>query len=365
MAYILASISEAGYGEINRLSLEFDNADNFGRAPIDVIVKRFRPKPLSNAPAGSMAAVEHDRHMRAFVVEAAAYVNLSRSLTEVGLAAPQLFFATEAYIDKPFTLLLEDISSKFPRGANGELRHMSAAEISGAVRWLAGFHALFWEKACVEERGLWSRGSYWHLDQLGLLELEGVPTGYKNRYISVDEWQRLRSAAKAIDRRLSGRPASIEREKDTRFQTLLHGDAKPENMLCSARSGMQVQCAALDFAWTGEGYGMYDIMYLLWGEYTQDIVDGYLGEYHDELLRNLGRRASEEYTPLVMRQHFELCVLDFIRWWAGFRKGEHFWAMPWALQIMREVLQRLDSGHLVSESEYAAAIDREYPLDSY
>ena len=147
-----------------------------------------------------------------------------------------------------------------------------------------------------------------------------------------------------------------------RFRTLLHGDAKPENLLCSGDRGESVHCAGIDFSWVGEGYGMYDIMYLLWGEYTQDIVDGYLSYYHAELMRQLPNGAGKDYTPLVMRQHFELCVVDFIRWWVGFKNGKYFWAMPWAMDTLRDALQRLDAGKLLSEVEYPHAVDREFPL---
>jgi len=368
LAFILASIDEAGYGEVNQLKLHFSHADESGTAlgDLDLIVKRFSPKPLHDALLGSISAVRHDRHMRSFVVEAAFYVNLSAALSTSGLALPRLFYATEPSVEKPFSLVLEDLSRSFPRGANAKLRHMSSDEVFAAVRWLAGFHARFWEDPRTEERGLWPRGSYWHLDLLGRLEMESVAETYSNQYISNAEWKRLRAAAKAIDRRLAGQAASALHNQTTpgghRFRTLLHGDAKPANILCSPGHGDQVTCAGIDFSWVGEGYGMYDIMYLLWGEHTQDTVDEYLFHYHAELLRNLPRSAGIDYRFSVMRQHFELCVVDFIRWWAGFKDGAHFWAMPWALDILREVLHRLDAGELGNEFHYAEAVDRVFPV---
>ena len=79
-----------------------------------------------------------------------------------------------------------------------------------------------------------------------------------------------------------------------------------------------MECALLDLSWVGEGYGMYDLMYLLWGEFTQENVDASLGEYRAELLRRLPPGAGDDYAPEVMRRHFELCVLDLLRWWVGF-----------------------------------------------
>jgi Ser/Thr protein kinase RdoA (MazF antagonist) len=45
-----------------------------------------------------------------------------------------------------------------------------------------------------------------------------------------------------------------------RFRTLLHGDFKAANILHSADG---TQCAAYDFQYVGEGYGVQDVVMLL------------------------------------------------------------------------------------------------------
>ena len=103
------------------------------------------------------------------------------------------------------TLYLEDLSARFPRGARGEVRRMGFEETRGALRWLAGFHGLFWERPKALERGLWPRGSYWILDQLAAQQLAKVPRGFRNRYLSDEEVEMLLRGAAKWDLRLASR----------------------------------------------------------------------------------------------------------------------------------------------------------------
>jgi len=363
LAPILASIGEGGdYGEITRLRLDFAKGDR-----IDLIVKRVIPKPAKKVGLGIRNNTEHRRFLQGFLVEGAFYTAFFDKLAASNLVVPRLWHSTEMRQGEPFTLVLEDLSARFHRGANGQVRRMSPDEIRAAMRWLAGFHALFWEKDDPKKAQVWTRGSYWLLDELGELEIAAVPSGFANRYMDADEWRRLRAAARSIDARLAGRNATMladakSAKSESRHRTLVHGDAKPENILCSGVHGRNVECAGLDFAWVGEGYGMYDIMYLLWDQLAQNVVDDHLNYYRESLLHQLPAEQASAYTPHVMKQHFELCVVDYIRWQVGFRNGSHFWAMPWAMSTLRDVLARLDNGVLLAEDEYAAAIEREFPV---
>lgn len=140
----------------------------------------------------------------------------------------------------------------------------------------------------------------------------------------------------------------------------MHGDAKPENMLCS--EGLAPRCAALDFGWVGEGYGVRDVAYLLWDQIATNLVEDLLSEYHTMLLDQLPPAARSPYSRTVLKQHFDLAVLDFIRWELGFKGGTHFWAMPWAIQTVRTVLDQLDGGVVRSPAHYATAVARAFPI---
>mmetsp|Transcript_119556 Transcript_119556/g.381484 ORF Transcript_119556/g.381484 Transcript_119556/m.381484 type:complete len:459 (+) Transcript_119556:36-1412(+) len=381
IAPILASIGEGDYGEVARLRLVFRDEGRSAAAPASAagagaappqsawVVKRVVPKSEEDVGSDERNLTEHWRFLEGFAVEAAAYESLAAPLGAAGLAMPKLLLATEPRpLGRPFTIIMEDLTERFPRGASGQVRRVHPKEREASLRWIAGFHAAFWENARAEERGLWRRGSFWIFDKLAQLEMREVPDGYSIPYLSADEVRRLRAAGPAIDARLAGRPAGTRHLDDApapRHRTLVHGDAKPENILCSPPDGTEVNCAGLDFGWVGEGYGTYDLIYMLWDVLATNQVEQLLQEYHEMLMARLPAGVGLEYTPAVMRQHFELCTLDFMRWMVGFRKlgREHFWAMPWAITVLREVLDKLDVGALLdSEEAYAEAVNREYPL---
>jgi len=360
IARILESTGQDDYGEITQLLLDLGD----GQGSKSYIAKRVRPRKDSSVSRDPIKQAEHYRFLKSFAVEAAAYRELAEPLAEKGIVIPKAVHLPKTRPGQPYTLLMEDLSDRFPRGAGGQMRTMSRKEVQAALRWLAAFHAAFWEDAQAKERGLHERGSYWILDGLGTLELESVKDKYKNKLITNAEFQRIRAAAEAVDARLAGRRATDPYDLIVpTHRTLVHGDAKFANMLCSAHGG-ELECAAIDFAWTGEGYGMYDVVYLLWGIMNGNEVKDHLAYYHKELVQRLPSAARKAYTFTEMLKHFELCVLDFMRWWIGFYGGIHFWAMPWALELMRVALNRLDGGQLKTPEEYAIAVDEIYGFDS-
>lgn len=76
----------------------------------------------------------------------------------------------------------------------------------------------------------------------------------------------------------------------------------------------------------------------------------------EELTQRLPSGVRKGYSFSVMLKHFELCVLDFVRWWVGYYSGDYFWAMPWALELMRVALNRLDGGQLKTPEERAGMV---------
>ena len=105
------------------------------------------------------------------------------------------------------------------------------AELATCVDWLAAFHLRF---LGAPPAGLWKIGTYWHL-------------ATRQDELAAMRDQDLKRRASDLDRAL----------REARFQTIVHGDAKPENFLGDA---------AVDFQYAGGGPGIVDVAYLLYGE---------------------------------------------------------------------------------------------------
>ncbi|CAK9070003.1 unnamed protein product [Durusdinium trenchii] len=103
-----------------------------GQRPNEIIAKQIRPT-VSEDNMSEMRLAEHRRFLKGFEVEAAAYANLSAELLAAELAVPSLLHLEMPMPEEPqwsLTLHLEDLSQRFPRGANGQVRRMSS-EVAG------------------------------------------------------------------------------------------------------------------------------------------------------------------------------------------------------------------------------------------
>lgn len=193
-------------------------------------------------------------------------------------------------------LLLEDLATAYP--------HLPATltidQVTVCLQWLAEFHALFLIDA---GDGLWPRGCYWHLAT------------------RQDEWQAMsdspvKRAASWLDDRL----------QQTRFQTLVHGDAKLANF-CFSQDFSQV--AAVDFQYVGKGCGMSDVVYLLGSCLPEDdcerceqyLLDAYFSALRLALARRLdndenlqGFSQSGEPDDLIEQLESQWRALYAIAW---------------------------------------------------
>jgi thiamine kinase-like enzyme len=179
---------------------------------------------------------------------------------------------------------------------------------------------------------LWDQGCYWHLDTRQQ-EFQSIPRS----------WSDLRAAADRVDAVLKGQTA--DGLQTNCHQTLVHGDFKSENLLWNADG----RCCAYDFQYVGKGLGVRDIAYMLASSVDIDVLLEEGGEqqllrhYHSALtqqLREHGKAAAaQRYGYGVMVAQFEVCLVDYVRFMAG-------WGMwgnaEWASDRAREVLQQLD-----------------------
>ena len=267
----------SGYGEIVRVHLEG------GPAPT-VVLKSVTPPASRAHPRGWASERSHARKLRSYAVEAAFYRSFA---ARSGARVPKAYGVEEA--PGAWRFVLEDLDAAgFPERRRAPSH--AAVDVDGCLAWLAAFHATFMGAA---PEGLWPEGTYWHLatrpDELATMEAGP-----------------LRDAAAALDRVLA----------ESRFRTLVHGDAKLANF-CFGAAGV----AAVDFQYVGGGCGMKDVAYLFscldaatLERHAARYLDGYFGHLRDAL-------AATEYDPAAVeaswRPLLPVAFADFERFLAG------------------------------------------------
>jgi hypothetical protein len=222
--------NRAGYGHIYRASLSPPSVPSTSASPSaprvsDVIIKSVNP------PRGE-SGVGHARKLRSYENERHFYEKYAPRLRAAGLSVPHPLHL-EGSPSGPWLFVLSDLHSE---GFTVDPGDLSLKQAGVAVDFLAAFHACFWgegENALPSSTPfpasssspspssprLWSEGCYWHLEtrQEELSRIGG-------------EWRPLRDLGPALDRALRAAP----------HRTVVHGDAKCENLLFNA-AGAHVQ----------------------------------------------------------------------------------------------------------------------------
>lgn len=208
-------------------------------------------------------------------------------------------------------LILEDLDSA---GYPERKRKLTESEIQAVLHWLARFHARFLGMHAPE---LWEEGSYWHLATRPE-EWRALPEGPLKAHAS--QWaQQLQSA---------------------RFQTLIHGDAKPANFCF----GPGPEVAAVDFQYVGRGCGMKDVAYLLSAVIAEtqaaQELPAYLERYFEYLSLALAGNPLAADIEAEWRALFEIAWLDFYRFELGWMGGDpkHY---PFSEAVLKSVLQAI------------------------
>ena len=226
----------SGYGSIVRCYSKATNQT--------FIVKHIKTSmPIAEHPRGWSGDNSHQRKIKSYQVETnfyreyASFCNRGgnkkcnqdcEQTDEYSSKVPTLHKIIE--LDDGCLLVMEDLhASGFSLSADRN----DWQKLKTAITWLANFHSKFMFN---NADNLWSQGGYWHLDTRQD-ELAAMPE------------LNLKQHAALLDKRL----------KDAKYQTLIHGDAKFEN-LCFHNSGNSV--AAVDFQYIGRGVGVVDLAYL-------------------------------------------------------------------------------------------------------
>ncbi|MEM7092229.1 MAG: phosphotransferase [Actinomycetota bacterium] len=296
-----------GYGQLLRCRLEGANRPS-------VIVKLIRWPHERDHPYGWTSDISHERKVRSYRVESAFYERYAAQCTDRCRVPSGLAIETQG--DGVF-IVFEDLDGS---GFAGRRQRVGTAELEACLAWLADFHATFMG---TRPEQLWPTGTYWHLETRPE-ELEALDDDM------------LRAAAPAIDRALSA----------TRFQTLVHGDAKLANF-CFSDDGRRV--AAVDFQYVGGGCGMKDVAYFIGScldereceHRAPTLLDRYF-----ELLATSLRKAPTTVDPAAVeadwRPLYPVAWTDFHRFLMGWSPG-HWKLHGYSERLAREVLASIDS----------------------
>jgi len=273
----------SGYGEVVRYQLT-------GADRGSVVVKHVRP--------GKGGGRSHDRKLRSYEVEQAWYRDWSDRCGET-CRVPQCL-----HVEKQggeWLFVLEDLDAS---GFAGRKRSLSDRQLESCLRWLASFHATFLGE---RPRGLWKTGTYWHL--------KTRPDEHRSMARGP-----LREAAATLDERL----------RNARFQTLVHGDAKPANF-CFSSDGKRV--AAVDFQYVGGGCGMKDVAYLLTGEDRRATERGLQVYFQGLRAAVRGSDVDADALEAEWRALFPVAWADFQRFLSG-------WAPDWRIHPHGQAMTR-------------------------
>lgn len=369
----------AGYGQICRISAspkvtspnEPLKTHSTGSAPKDSVVST--PKDTHSyilkliTPPPTRAGDEgHARKILSYQIEQYFYTHLASQLPPSIPVAKCLASINEQHKDGTSTtaMILSDLAQEYPLA--GEKRAaLSSTQALSALDWLSNFHG-FW----------WSRVEHFDRNALVLPPLEELKHGRKNAsaksvwlnggytYLATrqkeyadlvrdddSEWslaltQRVEGSDQSIAELVAKflTPAVSGSSPIEKYQTLIHGDVKSENLFTSA-SGKEV--AFYDFQYIGLGLGVCDLAkfftcsvpldMLVDSEDVPDVLAMQEGEKlllqrYWNSLRGIGKR---EYEWGTFVRHWEVALMDWLR----FQASWGFWGnTEWLEARVRSIL---------------------------
>lgn len=274
-----------GYGELVRLTFPQSS----------IIVKHVKlPKP-SEHPRGWNTNISHQRKLHSYQVEVNWYEHFSIP-TDIRCPIPQGLQCFQT--DNEWLIVMEDLAES---GFTKTTWHATKTHLTAVLTWLANFHARYMGK---KSDLLWETGTYWHL--------ETRPDEFK-----VLKDQVLKAHASQLDELL----------KSTKYQTIVHGDAKLANFLFTEDAS---HTAAVDFQYVGHGCGMKDIAYFMSSAIEPNeceameewILDTYFQALH-EALKHYQPKLNATEIEKQWRPIFAVAWADFQRFLKGWAP-DHF-----------------------------------------
>lgn len=303
----------SGYGKIVRYRLEGQSC------PASIIVKSIRPPKQTQHPRGWNTSTSHQRKLLSYRVEANWYHNWSK-MCDVNSRVPICYgLSSHERIEDTVTrydadsrcnpddsaaiILLSDLDAEgFP------LRHkrLTIEQAKVCIEWLACFHGHFMQESPQDSwpEGLWKMGSYWHL-------------GTRQDEFRAMAESSIKQAAYKLDALLN----------QTRFKTIVHGDAKVANFCFSEDSS---RVAVVDFQYVGGGCGMRDLVYFLGSCLSEEECKQHhasLTRFYfcklDQALINKRTAISAKDVEQEWRPLFAIAWADFHRFILGWAPEHH------------------------------------------
>lgn len=270
------------YGELLRVYLRGGDTES-------VILKHIKLPAKKSFLKDPGSAFSKKRKYKSYHVEAHWYAHYNPiNLKDNGSPTAKRLASFQEKDD--LFLLLEDLDAL---GFGRRLSMAGLQEMKVVLSWLASFHAKFMQHG---HEGLWNSGTYWHLET-------------RPEELKIMGDLELRQAAPLIDQKL----------KNTRYFTIVHGDAKLANF-CFSDDLSQV--AAVDFQYVGKGCGMKDVAYFVGSCLSEDrcekMEDVLLDFYFSELLNNIkDSQIDKQELETQWRSLYHVAWADFHRFIKG------------------------------------------------
>ncbi|KAH5143424.1 hypothetical protein HBH69_193880 [Parastagonospora nodorum] len=354
----------AGYGQICRVTAtENDKAANLQKSR-SYILKLITPPPTKANDEG------HTRKILSYQVEQYFYSHLAPQLPLSLPVAQYLGSTNEHHADGTSTtaMMLSDLKQQFP--VAGEKRNvLSSTQVHAALDWLSGFHGFWWQRVesldrsslvlppleevrhdgqDATQKSVWLNGGYTYLAtrRKEYADLAGDADSEWSATLTQEMGTGNESISEIVATFLA--PAASGSSRTARYETLIHGDVKSENLFTS-ESGEQV--AFYDFQYIGLGLGVCDLAKLFTCSVPLNMLINKRIVPH-ELSMQDGERAllerywmrlkdmgKKDYPWETFMMHWEAAIVDWLR----FQASWGFWGnTEWLEARARSILK--DSG---------------------
>lgn len=339
----------AGYGHICRLSAvpaSDLSTDLPKHHPISLILKYISP------PATDPKQPQKEGHLRkilSYQVEQYFYNYLAPQMPkDIAVAECLSSIDEKSSINASAAMILTDLRQTFP--VAGEKRGaLSETQIFAAIDWLASFHGFWWERAKSFDRaklvlpplqhfeetksmtanpGVWFNGGYTYLATRR--------DEYDDLCSSGSEWaaslctrpnhgKHGASIAEIVARSLSPITNESKEGPISKYETLIHGDVKSENLFTTTGGDV---IAFYDFQYVGLGLGVCDLAKLFTCSVPERMLEiptsksmG-MGIGEEKLLKRylskLTQVSGKDYEWDVFMRHWERALVDWLRFQVSF-----------------------------------------------